>query len=214
MTMKHGPGGGTKPRRAPKLRTAFRQRERRYPIWSGKSIIMVGLIAAVVTGLVVMMTSQKSLLVELEMMLAIVAAGLFAFLSAGLYFGVRIKKREVLADNLKLYDGTGLDSHQIIGDVAGAADDPLGCLLGLVLGLLVSVLFTLLILIFVNVAIVLLFLFMLLVGWVFHRALRTVFACSRQCRGKLLPSIGYAGFYTILYTGWLLGILLAVDYLR
>ena len=46
--------------------------------------------------------------------------------------------------------------------------------------------------------------------WIFYRALRVVFIWSRKCRGNLLRSVGYAGFYTLLYTGWLVVVVLIV----
>lgn len=111
-------------------------------------------------------------------------------------------------------DGSGIDAPAVIGEAAGAADDPLGLLLAIVLGVVVSILLVVLLVVFVNLAIGVFFLFMLAVGWIFHRALRTVFARSKRSRGDILASLGYAAFYTILYTGWLLAILLGVDWLR
>lgn len=52
------------------------------------------------------------------------------------------------------------------------------------------------------------------VFWVFNRALRQVFARSRQCGHRTGPSLGYAAFYTFLYTGWLFAILVGVQYLK
>jgi hypothetical protein len=50
----------------------------------------------------------------------------------------------------------------------------------------------------------------LAVFWVFNRALRQVFARSRQCHGRLAPSLGYALVFTILYTGWLFALVWGV----
>jgi len=202
-----------------KFRNAFRTRERRYPIWSAKVIVSIALIGVILTALLVILMGHQRLLVELEMTLGIVAGGLFLFLTTGLYLGARVKKHEPLAGDLAFYTGENVfnradvSSGFDIGDVGGG-DDLLGCLLGIVVGILLSVLVVVLLVVFINLAIVVFFLFMLAVGWIFHRALRTVFARSKRCRGDLLASLGYAAFYTFLYTGWLLAILLAVEWAR
>ena len=200
----------------PKLRTAFRRRERRYPIWSAKAIMGVGLLAVAVATILTLTLGHRSLLVELEMTLTVVAIGLFLFLAIGLYSGARVKKHEPLAGELKLYGGDGLGDHASgleIPDIGGG-DDVLGCLLAIVVGILGTLLVILLLFLFINLAIVVVFLFMVAVGWIFHRALRNVFAKSKRCRGDILASTGYAAFYTVLYTGWLLAILLGVDWLK
>jgi small-conductance mechanosensitive channel len=199
-----------------RARIAFKQREKRYPIWSARAILGIGLIAVVLATILTLWIGQHRLLVELELTLGIVAVGLFLFLTTGLYLGARVRKNEPLVGELKLVDpGVGnLDVGGGIGDIAGAADDPLGCLFAIVAGVLISIVAVVLMLLFVNLAAVFFFLFMLAVGWIFHRALRNVFAKSKRCRGDILASIAYAGMYTVLYTGWLLAILLAVDWFR
>lgn len=198
-----------------RARTAFRQRERRYPIWSARAILGVGLIAVIIATILTLALGHQRLLVELELTLGIVAIGLFLFLTTGLYLGARVRKNEQLVGELKLVD-TGVGNLDVGSgiDLTSGADDPLGCLFAVIVGVLLSVLIVILMLLFLNLAAIVFFLFMLAVGWIFHRALRNVFAKSKRCRGDLLASIAYAGMYTLLYTGWLLAILMAVDWLK
>jgi hypothetical protein len=50
-------------------------------------------------------------------------------------------------------------------------------------------------------------------SWVVYRALRQVFARSRQSQGKLIPSVSWAMIYTALYTSWLYALLLLGSWL-
>lgn len=204
------PSRYTPPR--PPVLTRLRTRERRYPIWSVRSVVAVGLIGFALTAGLVLAMGPGRLVTRLEVTLAVVAAALFLFLAVGLYSGARVRKREKVAGELKLVDVPDVDVSPL--DVAGAADDPLGCVAGLILGVLLSGVLVVVLFVFLNVAGILFFLLVLTTGWLFHRALRQVFAKSRRCRGDLPASLLYAGWYTLLYTGWLLAVLVLVDRLN
>ena len=79
----------------------------------------------------------------------------------------------------------------------------MGVLLSIVVMFLLIVFFWLL----VNALWPLIMLIAVALFWVFNRALRQVFARSRQCKGNLAASLGYALVYTTLYTGWLMALI-------
>lgn len=192
--------------------TAARQRMRRYPVWSVKMILAVFVVGTLVAAPFVFWFGQRRLLQEMEVLLAIVAAGMFLFLAVGLFRGVRIRKREEVAGKFELVGGlgknwgSGFDLMDLSG--SGGCGDIVG---GIILGIVLLVVLVVGIWLFINVALIVFFLLSIAVGWVFQRALRQVFAKSRVCRGKATTSLLYAAWYTFLYTGWLFALLMLVD---
>ena len=72
-----------------------RQRRSRRPIWSVRTIALLGVIVVAVTCGLTYLLGQRSLFVETEISLVIVAGVLFFFLLVGLYRGVRVRRRDV-----------------------------------------------------------------------------------------------------------------------
>jgi hypothetical protein len=186
---------------------------RRYPIWSVKTITIVAIFVIALTAIPIYLFGQLSLLVETDLTLACIAIGLFVFLAVGLYRGVRVRRKDLpetaingiglnqVTDSLPNPDLPAIDCPL---DVADGGDD--GCLSAIFSFLvaivaLVGVVFVVWILI--NLGFGLAIILFLGLSWVFYRALRQVFARSRQCRGRILPSLGFATLYTVLYTSWL-----------
>ena len=202
----------------PPVLKRLRTRERRYPIWSVRSVVAVGLLGFALTAGLVLLMGPGRLITRLEVTLAVVAGALFLFLAVGLYSGARVRKREDVAGELKLVDmpetGGHSDGSWFDFDVGGGDDGCLGILFGLLALLLLPFLVVLLLVLVANVGLILFFLVALMTGWLFHRALRQVFAKSRRCRGDLPASLLYAGWYTLLYTGWLFAVLVLVDRLN
>jgi hypothetical protein len=177
--------------------------------------------ASLITALAVTLTAglvfglgHRSVFVELQITLLILAVTLFCFLSAGLYWGFRPGSKPGYglfaagadAGSAMPFTAGDLPDLSGFGDVGGG-DDPISCLLSIV-GWLVMTVFLLVAL--TVVAAVLWGVLLALAGalfWLFSQALRQVFAHSRRCRGKLLLSIGYALGFTLLYTGWLFGVM-------
>lgn len=195
------------------MKTPIRARPgiRRYPIWSIKSITIVSLIVVAIVSAVVFGIGKQSILVEAEWIVVIVSSCLFLFLLFGLYRGVRVRKREPAPGGFEFINvepsDIGLDAASGLGDVIGAADDLPGLILAPILFVVFGILLIFLLPIVVNVAWLLLFVFVLMLFWVFRAALRQVFVRSRQTRGRVIPSLGYAGWYTMLYSGWLIAVL-------
>jgi hypothetical protein len=194
-----------------------------YPVWSVKSIAWLSLVTVIVTAAIVAVSGKRSVLVEIEWTLGIVAAALFAMLSVGLYRGVRLKEQDAPSAELQKVDlsdwtpDTGLPDLDCPLDAVDGGGDELGCLgviAGVLLAVVAFVVLTLLLWFFLQVAVIVMFIIMTAIYWVLHLALRQVFAHSQDCRGNLPRSLGYATLYTVLYTGWLFALLLAASAMR
>jgi hypothetical protein len=159
----------------------------RWPVWRARNLTLLSIFAVAATATIVLILGHRSIVTELEIALAIIAAATFTFFSAGLYQGLRLEGPEVTVDEA---DGRALEFPDVN---AWIVDD--GWFIGIMLWLLASILW------------ILTNLFAVGVFWVFNRALRLVFACSPSCHGRLAPSLGYALLYTCLYTGWLFALL-------
>lgn len=194
-----------------------------YPVWSVKSIAWLSLATAIVTGTIVAVSGKRSLIVELEWTVGIVAAALFAMLAIGLYRGARLREKEAPSAELSKVDlsdwtpDTGLPDMDCPLDAVDGGGDELGCLgviAGVVLSLVAFVALFLLLWVFLQVAVIVLFVVMTAIYWVLHLALRQVFAHSEDCHGNLARSVGFATLYTVLYTGWLFGLLVLASAMR
>jgi hypothetical protein len=199
----------------PGARRTLRQKLhiRQYPVWSAKSIALLALLALILSALLVYGLGKKSLFVETELTLAVIAAGLFVFLTVGLYRGVRIRKEQLTTEvsvNADFIDMGGLDWPDVGLDL-----DPegiVGAIVSLIVAVVVVILLTLVAWALLTFLWGLVVVLAVAVFWVFNRALRQVFAHSRRCRGNLAASLGYAALYTGLYTGWLFALVWAIHH--
>jgi hypothetical protein len=197
-------------------------RIRRYPVWNPRTITAVAALVVGICTTLVLVAGQRSLFVELELALGLVAACLFAFLTLGLYRGIRLRKDTFPHPSVPKMDG---DSG--VGDSGGGSSwhdlptfdfdfgDDLGCF-GVVLGLIamaVALIGLLALIYFVLPYFLVGILFLLAaVYWVFYLALRRVFVLSRKCRGDWPRSLLYGAGYTALYTSWLFLMLFAAGH--
>lgn len=206
----------------------------RSPLLSVRAFTLVSIPVVSAIALLVFWRSTSPFLVELQITLYIVAAVLFGFLTAALYRGVRVqrspadrpvwrslrnrfKRPEISADDVADTAGVAADVVSSIGvsnidlpDLSDSGDDLVGCLLSIVLWVAVAALVIILLPIVIELVWAVLFILIAVLYWIFYRALRVVFLQSRKCRGSWLRSAGYAGFYTLLYTGWLFVVMLIV----
>jgi hypothetical protein len=187
-----------------------------YPVWSVKSIAWLAILTIAVTATAVFLGGRRSLIVELEWTLGVVSAALFTLLAVGLYRGAKLRETEAPSADVKAPDmgdwtpdGTSLpDIDCPIDAVDGGDEGCLGAIAGFLLSVVVLMLLLGLLWVFLQFAVIVLFVVMTAIYWVLHLALRQVFAHSDDCRGKLARSLGFASLYTILYTGWLFALLL------
>ncbi len=214
-------------------------REPRYPVWSTRIVLLLSLSVIVTITVLVFVLSDRSVFVESQITLTIISLCLFAFLTTGLYRGVRLERpaKDELDRSIQQFDSRDQAAgprwsdffgfllsfsppdlshvslpHIDLAGVSDAGDDLVGCLLTLVLWIGVLILLTILLWVLAQV-IAALPVFAVVLYWVFYRALRVVFAKSRACRGRLLRSIEYGLLYTLLYTGWIFALLWIGRYL-
>jgi len=195
-----------------------------YPVWSTKAVAALALLTLGVSATVIFLAGKRSLIVELEWTLGVVSAALFTLLAVGLYRGATLREKDPpTADRPKVDlsdwqpDSTGLPDMDCPLDAVDGGGDELGCL-GVIAGVLLSVVVFFVLLgllwVFLQFAVIVLFIVMTAIYWVLHLALRQVFAHSEDCRGNLPRSLGFATLYTILYTGWLFALLFVASALR
>jgi hypothetical protein len=180
-------------------------------------VAWLAVLTLAVSATVVFLAGKQSLIVEVEWTLGVVSAALFAMLAVGLYRGARLREKDAPTAELTKVDlsdwqpdSTGLPDMDCPLDAVDGGGDELGCL-GVIVGVLLSVVVFFVLLgllwVFLQFAVIVLFVVMTAIYWVLHLALRQVFAHSEDCRGKLGRSLGFASLYTVLYTGWLFALL-------
>src|SRR5512146_1027429 len=79
---------------------------RRYPIWSTKVALLISLAVFVTIALLVFVVSDRSIFVETQITLFLISLCLFAFLTTGLYRGVRLERpdKDELARTVEQFD--------------------------------------------------------------------------------------------------------------
>lgn len=190
-----------------------------------RAIVLISIPVAIITTVLVFWFSNRSFVGEAAIALAIIAAGLFFFLTIGLYRGVRLDA-PVMENPEPLAEG-GLDPALAIipldvvpkiepslPDVGDTGNDLVGCLLSILVWLAISVLLMVLFWVLVQVLAFVLPWVLLALYWLFYRALRIVFAKADVCCGQLMQSAGYGLLYTGLYTGWLFLLLGILELIR
>lgn len=183
----------------------------------GKSVFIISTIVIGITILTVFLTGShyhRTISSNLYLSLAIIATALFLFMTYGLYQGIgliddfpkieRFKGGDVFAHST---DGITLPDIDV-GEGIG------GLLLSILLWVLVSVLFVVLLIVLEFVFWLSLFLIIAMLYWVFFRALKFVFGKSKDTKDNLGISAVYGLTYTLLYTGWIFGIIYASEQLQ
>ena len=183
----------------------------------GKSVFIVSLVVIGITILTVYLTGEnynRTVTSNLYLSLSIIGTVLFLFMTYGLYSGIGLKDnfpkfRDFKTGEFITNAGTTPNLPSIeAGDGIG------GFILSIVLWIGMSILiFVLLILLeaffWVSISIILAMLY-----WVFFRALRLVFSKSPKTKGNLGISAIYSLTYTVLYLGWIFGIVYLTELLR
>lgn len=190
----------------------------KYPLWDAKTLTIVLLLVFVLSTGLVFFLGHRSVFVELQITLAVISFCLFNFLSVGLYKGIRIKKDKFSDSKFEALDvmdvSSGLDVPSI-GDLEfpDTGDDLVGIIISIVLWILVSVVLVTILFFLANFVWAVLLVLVFIIYWVFYRALRQAFIKSRICKGNIIKSMGYGFIYTVLYTGWIFGVIWISNYL-
>jgi magnesium-transporting ATPase (P-type) len=183
-------------------------------LWNAKTLALVSAAVVIITACTVFLLSKKSIYDELEITVSIIAFVLFAFLAYGLYNGATIVGKPLFPE-LKFVDPSLVDAAPIDVPDIDVGDGIGGIIISIVLWIVLTIiLFILLTFVLTTVWSVLLVLIFALY-WLFYRALRIVFLKARICKGDLGLSIQYSLMYTVLYTGWIFGLIwLSKNYLN
>ena len=183
----------------------------------GKSVFIVSLLVIGITILTVYLTGEnynRNITSNLYLSLSIIGTVLFLFMTYGLYFGIGLKdnfpkfrefkRGDIIGNTQPTFDTPSID----IGDGIG----------GLILSILVWIGMTILIIILLIVLEAVfwfsLFIIITTLYWVFFRALKFVFSKSKDTKGDIGISAIYSLIYTVLYLGWIFGIVYLTEILR
>lgn len=176
----------------------------------GKSVFTVSLFVIGITIVTVYLTGinyNRSLTSNLYLSLGIIAIALCLFMTYGLYKGVGIiddfpKVRNLKAENFS----SDISSHIDIPSVS--IDDGIGgFVLSILLWIVMTILFIVLLTVLEAVFWFSIFILLAMLYWVFFRALKFVFSKSSDTKGDIGISTVYSMIYTLLYTGWIFGII-------
>lgn len=183
----------------------------------GKSVFIVSLIVIGITVLTVYLSGinyNRSLTSNLYISLGIIAIALFLFMTFGLYQGV------ALIDNFPKFKK--YKSGDYIPQIDGIPDFPDididdgfgGILLAIILWVLMTLIIILLLIVLDAFFWFSIFIILTMLYWVFFRALKLVFSLSKETKKNIRGSIFYSFIYTLLYVGWIFGIVYLVEIIK
>jgi cellobiose-specific phosphotransferase system component IIC len=195
------------------------------PRWSLKSSFYTALVILILVTPLVLLTVQKSIWTELEMITGIISAMMFIYLAVILYQGVRFDKNErIIIDwpkesPIRLSDA----GSYVTGDFGGFFTE-LGSeagIPGLIIGFILDIFAT-----FIIVFLISLLLWIGLNGieavlavsiplyFFYRRALRAIVIRGRRCRGNIVASLLQALKSTLGYAVWFYGIFMLAHYVE
>ncbi|NER18348.1 hypothetical protein [Spongiivirga citrea] len=190
------------------------------PYLKGKSVFIVSILVIVTTSLTVYFTgieSHRSITANFYWSLSIIGSLLFLFMTYGLYVGLGLQddypkfklfKRGDLLPDIFTPDSTNIDITTDVGDGCE------GVVISVLLWIGMTILFFLLFLLLEALFWISIFILLATLYWVFFRALKLVFSKSKETAGDIGVSAMYALSYTILYMGWIFGIVYLVEIVR
>ncbi|GEM_PF-2082030 len=181
----------------------------------GKTILIGFSLALFVTILIVYLTgfsSHRTILENSYISLSILAIFFFGFLTVGLYKGLHVHddlshklKFDWGKTNSSVFSGSpGLTNTDFSFD---GGDGLVGILISLVVWILVSILFIIFLALIEIVLSVGFIVLIALIYWIIMRALKLIFSKSNECYENLSKSLKVAAGHTILYLGWIYGII-------
>lgn len=183
----------------------------------GKSVFIVSLVVIGVTILSVYLTGiqdDRSIITNSYISLSVIASTLFVFMTYGLHKGIGLKDD---FPKFKGFEGVNIFSEPVsipeLPDID--VDDELGSVfMAIILWIGVTIVFVLLLLLLEGILGAFFLVFLGMIYWVFFRALKLVFTKSQKTQGNINFSILYSLSYTILYTGWIYGLVYIAQLLR
>jgi len=187
------------------------------PYLKGRSVFIVSLLVIGITILTVYLTGinyNRSLTSNLYLSLGIIATALFLFMTYGLYFGIGLidnfpKFRNFQTGDLTRSSSPSIDISSIdFGDGIGSL------ILSILLWIVMSILFVVLLIVLEAVFWFSLFIIFAMLYWIFFRALKFVFKKSIDTKGNIGISAVYSLTYTLLYIGWIFGIVYLTELIK
>lgn len=183
----------------------------------GKSVFRISLLVIGITILTVYLTGinyNRSLTSNLYLSLGIIAIALFLFMTYGLYIGIGLIDNFPKFRNFQTGDLTSGASPHIDMPSIDVGDGIGGLILSIVLWIGMSILFIVLLIVLEVVFWFSLFIILAMLYWVFFRALKFVFNKSKDTKGDIGISAVYSLTYTLLYAGWILGIVYLTELIK
>ena len=183
----------------------------------GKSVFIVSLIVIGVTFLTVYLTGvnySRTITLNSYLSLGIIGTCLFIFMSFGLYQGIGLIDNFPKYKNFKSGDIIAQSGELPELPIVGIGDGVGGIILSILLWIGMTILVVILLIMFEVVFWFSLFVILTILYWVFFRALKLVFSKKKETKGDLGLSIFYSMGYTVLYTGWIFGIVYLTEIMK
>ncbi|WP_298350838.1 hypothetical protein [uncultured Dokdonia sp.] len=190
------------------------------PYLKGKSVFIVSLLVIGITILTVYLTGvnyHRSLTYNLYLSLGIIAAALFLFMTYGLYTGIGLIDNFPKFRSFKKFKNGNFIPHNDLGptmELPSVGDGIGGLILSILLWIAMSILFVILLVVFEVVFWFSLFIILAMLYWIFFRALKFVFNKSKETKGNMGISAIYSLTYTLLYVGWIFGIVYLTEIMK
>jgi hypothetical protein len=177
---------------------------------NGRTVALISFVVIIVILILVFLSFKRSIYDELEITIGIIGLALFIFLTYELYNGANIIGRPIFP-KLKKVDFSNLDLITDLPDIG--IDDGI---LGIIGAIIAWVAFTIIIFVLLTFVFTVLWSAILILAFalyfLFFRALRIVFLKSSLCKNNLIMSLKYSLLYSVLYTCWILGIIMISKY--
>ncbi|WP_029036699.1 hypothetical protein [Salinimicrobium xinjiangense] len=178
--------------------------------FKGKTLFIISLLVIGVTFLTVWLTGinyNREVTSNLYLSLSIIGFILFAFMAYGLFKGVGLeddfpKYQSYKTGDILNYSAPGTFSTPDTDVGEGIA----GILMSIVLWIVMTVAIILAIVLLEAIFWFSLFIIIMMLYWIFFRALKLVFNKSDKTVGDIFSSIAYSLSYTVLYLGWIFAI--------
>lgn len=182
-----------------------------------KTVVSITLLVLIFIGILdylFILKTHHSLYENALLLLSILAIFLFMFITAGLYYGIKLKdnigKLTDHIDSKKLPDfGGGVPDISTALEGIGGIAEGIG---GFLFAILAAFVLILLAWLFILSAWFFTIFLAAMLYWVFFRALRLVFKNSARCKGDIKNSLKYGVFYSLSYTSWMFAIIISIHF--
>jgi hypothetical protein len=183
----------------------------------GKSVFIISLLVIGITILTVYLTGinyNRNLTSNLYLSLGIIATALFLFMTYGLYKGIGLIDNFPKFRNFKTGDLIANSSATPTVEIPSVGDGIGGLILSILLWIGMSILFVVMLIVLEAVFWFSLFIILAMLYWIFFRALKFVFNKSKDTKGDIGISAVYSLTYTLLYVGWIFGIVYLTEIMK